>query len=266
MPGSNLVYPPPIDDPSVLILTPVKDAARHLDRYFGLIGRLAYPSHRLSLGMLESDSTDDTYARLQAILPGLRERFKSVTIVQRNFGFQIPAGTPRWSAPWQLARRVTLAKSRNQLLFAALRDEEWVLWIDVDLADYPADTLTRLLSTGKDIVHPHCVLRPGGPTFDTNAWRARGQERMDALRGGPPLVRLDAVGGSMLLVRADLHRSGLIFPPYLYGRESRFARNPSPFNRHGVGEVETEGLGMMAKDMGVECWGLPDLEVIHVPE
>lgn len=88
---------------------------------------------------------------------------------------------------------------------------------------------------------------------------------MDALRGRP-LVRLDAVGGSMLLVRSDLHRSGLIFPPYLYGRESRFARNPSPFARHGCGEVETEGLGMMAKDMGVECWGLPDLEVIHAPE
>ena len=62
----------------------------------------------------------------------------------------------------------------------------------------------------------------------------------------------------MLLVRADVHRSGLIFPPYLYGRESRFARNPSPFARHGVGEVETEGLGMMAKDMGVECWGFPN--------
>jgi Anp1 protein len=259
-------YSPAIDDPCVLILTPVKQAARHLDRYFGLISRLAYPSHRLSLGMLESDSTDDTYAHLTARLPGLRERFARVTIVQRNFGFQMPAGTPRWSAPWQLTRRVTLAKSRNHLLFAALRDEDWVLWIDVDLTDYPADILTQLLATGKDIVHPHCVLRPGGPTFDTNAWRDRGRERMDALRGGTPLVRLDAVGGSMLLVRADLHRSGLIFPPYLYGRESRFARNPSPLARHGCGEVETEGLGMMAKDMGVELWGVPELEVIHAPE
>ena len=177
-------YSPAIDDPSVLILTPVKQAAGHLDRYFALISRLAYPSHRLSLGLLESDSTDDTYARLQARLPALRERFERVTIVQRNFGFQMPAGTPRWSAPWQLTRRVTLAKSRNHLLFAALRDEDWVLWIDVDLTDYPADILTQLLSTGKDIVHPHCVLRPGGPTFDTNAWRDRGRERMDALREG----------------------------------------------------------------------------------
>jgi hypothetical protein len=67
----------------------------------------------------------------------------------------------------------------------------------------------------------------------------------------------------MLLVRADVHREGLIFPAFLYGRESRFARDPSPLTGHGVGEVETEGLGIMAKDMGVECWGMPQLEILH---
>jgi hypothetical protein len=250
----------------VLILTPVKQAARHLDRYFELIGRLEYPPERISLGLLESDSTDGTFERLQERLPALRERFAKVTLVKRDFGFQIPAGSPRWTPPFQLARRVILAKSRNHLLFAALADEEWVLWVDVDLADYPPDILTALLATGKDIVHPHCVTRPGGPTFDWNAWRNQGQERMDALRGGPSLVRLDAVGGTMLLVRADVHRSGLIFPPYLYGRESRFARSQSPFTRSGAGEVETEGMGIMAKDMGIECWGLPNLEIVHPNE
>jgi hypothetical protein len=259
-------YAPGIDDPSVLILTPVKQAAKHLDRYFELLGQLSYPRDRLSIGLLESDSTDDTFERLQARVPELRERFARVTVAQRDFGFQMPAGAPRWAPPLQLARRTVLAKSRNHLLFAALRDEDWVLWIDVDLDDYPADVLRQLLATGKDIVHPHCVTRAGGPTFDWNAWRDKGRVRMDALRGGPSLVRLDAVGGVMLLIRADVHRSGLIFPPYLYGRESRFARNPSPFDRNGVGEVETEGLGMMAKDMGVECWGLPNLEIVHLNE
>jgi hypothetical protein len=250
----------------VLILTPVKQAARHLDRYFELIGRLDYPPDRISLGMLESDSTDGTFERVQERLPELRERYAKVTLVKRDFGFQIPSEAPRWAPPFQLARRVILAKSRTYLLFTALEDHEWVLWIDVDLADYPPDILHTLLATGKDIVHPHCVTRPGGPTFDWNAWRNQGRERMDALRGGPPLVRLDAVGGTMLLVRADVHRSGLIFPPYLYGRESRFARKQSPFTRSGIGEVETEGLGIMAKDMGIECWGLPNLEIVHLNE
>jgi hypothetical protein len=256
-------YARAIDDPSVLILTPVKQAAEHLDRHFRLLDRLDYPHERLSLGLLVSDSTDGTLSQLQARLPDLRSRYARVTVAQRDFGFQMPAGAPRWAAPFQLSRRVVLAKSRNHLLFAALGDEDWVLWVDVDLLDYPPDVLRQLLATGKDIVHPHCVTYPGGPTFDRNAWRHGGRDRMEKLRGSS-LVRLDAVGTTMLLVSADVHRSGLVFPPYLYGRESRFARNPSPFTRAGVGEVESEGLGIMAKDMGIECWGMPDLEILHV--
>ena len=30
-----------------------------------------------------------------------------------------------------------------------------------------------------------------------------------------------------------------------------------------MGEIETEGLGMMAHDMGYECWGMPNLEIRH---
>lgn len=157
-----------------------------------------------------------------------------------------------------------LARSRNLLLISALQDEDWVLWLDVDLESYPPDVVTRMLATGKDILQPHCVTSPGGPTFDWNAWREKGRVRMDALRGGPDLVRLDAVGGTMLLVRADVHRFGLVFPAYLYGDRSRFARDTSPFTGgKGPGEVETEGLGIMAKDMGVECWGMPNLEIVH---
>ena len=65
----------------------------------------------------------------------------------------------------------------------------------------------------------------------------------------------------MLLVRADLHRDGLIFPPFRYGLESPWIRPLHP--AWGRGEVETEGLGILAKDMGVQCWGLPNLEVVH---
>lgn len=247
----------------ILILTPVKQAARHLDHHFAALARLDYPADRISLGLLDGDSDDGTYELLQARRPELEATYRRVTLLQHDYGFQIPAGMDRWAPPLQLARRVVLARSRNRLLFAALRDEDWVLWIDVDLEDYAPDVLTQMLATGKDIVQPHCVIEYGGPTFDWNAWRDKGRVRMDSLRGGAELVRLDAVGGTMLLVRADVHREGLIFPPYLYGRESRFARNPTPLVGRGVGEVETEGLGLMAKDMGYECWGMPNLEIVH---
>ena len=256
----------PSPTPRLLILTPVKDAEHHLDRYFEALARLDYPKPAISLGFLESDSEDHTYDVLVARLPELRREYARVTLIKRDFGFSLPPGQARWAHWLQVPRRVVLAKSRNHLLFAALRDEEWVLWLDVDVAEYPPSVLRRLLATGRAIVTPHCVMRPGGPTFDWNSWRDRGAVRMDALRDGPELVRLDAVGTAMLLVRADVHRDGLIFPPFLYGRASRFARDPSPLLGRGIGEVESEGLGLMAKDMGYECWGMPQLEIVHKNE
>jgi len=250
-------------DPRILILTPVKDAVEHLDTYFAGLAALEHPAASISLGLLESDSSDDTFSALQARLPELESRYARVTLVKHDFGFRFPPGVHRWADHLQLARRVVLARSRNRLLSAALRDEDWVLWLDVDVLEYPPDVIARVLATGKDIVHPHCVVEYGGRTFDENGWRDKGRARMDDLRGGPELVRLDAVGGTMLLVRADVHREGLVFPPYLYGRENRYARNPSPLTGRGVGEVETEALGLMAKDMGYECWGMPNLEILH---
>jgi len=155
-----------------------------------------------------------------------------------------------------------LAKSRNHLLSRALADEDWVLWLDVDVIAYPRDIVERLLAAGRDIVQPHCVTE-GGRTFDHNAWRDQGRLLMSDLRAEGDLVRLHAVGGTMLLVRADLHRDGLIFPPFLYGRASPFVRQPNPWLPDTVGELETEGLGLMAMDMGHQCWGLPNLEILH---
>ncbi|MGD1098572.1 MAG: glycosyltransferase, group 2 family protein, partial [Bryobacteraceae bacterium] len=167
----------------------------------------------------------------------------------------IPVGVPRWDDRIQVERRSVLAKSRNRLLFHALDDEDWVLWLDVDVIEYPDDILERMLATGRDIIQPHCVVDYGGPTFDKNAWRDQGRLHLDDLRGEGELVTLHAVGGTMLLVRADLHREGLIFPSWRYGKANARAR--------AGGELETEGLGIMALDMGYQCWGMPNLEIRH---
>ena|SRR2546426_9280698 len=250
----------------VLILTLVKDAARRLETYFAALARLTYRADHLSLGLLEGDSRDDSYAILAARLPDLQRRYRRARLWKRDFGFRIPEGMPRWAPVLQIPRRSVISRSRNHLLSRALDDEDWVLWVDVDVVEYPADIVERLLAAGRDIVHPHCVKRYGGPTFDLNAWRNRGRVHMHDLRGGPDLVRLDAVGGTMLLVRADVHRDGLIFPPYLYGRHSPLVRDPNPWCPTTVGELDTEGLGIMAHDMGYQCWGLPNLEIRHADE
>jgi hypothetical protein len=70
---------------------------------------------------------------------------------------------------------------------------------------------------------------------------------MDGLRHSAR-VDLDGVGGTMLLVDASLHRAGLRFPEL-------------PYRDH----IETEGLGLLARDLGVRPVGLPRVEVMHVP-
>ncbi len=201
---------------TVLILTPVKNATGYLDRYFTLLKSLTYPHNNISLGILETDSHDRTYARAEKKLPGLQSTFKKCGLWKRDFGFSIPAHRPRWASEVQVERRSVMAKSRNYLLFRALADEDWVLWLDVDVREYPPDIIQRLLSTGKNIVQPHCVLEYGGKSFDLNAWRDKGRYHLHDLRTEGDMVKLDAVGGTMLLIKADLHREGLIFPPFLF--------------------------------------------------
>jgi hypothetical protein len=179
-----------------------------------------------------------------------------VGLWKRDFGYRVPDGIHRGAEPIQIARRTVLAKSRNHLLFHALDNEAWVLWIDIDVIEYPPDIIERLLATGRDIVQPHCVLEYGGATFDCNGWRDQGRCHLDDLRDEGELVELDAVGGTILLVRADLHRDGLVFPAFPYGVAN-------PLIRKDCGELETEGLGVMARDMGYLCWGMPHLEVLH---
>jgi hypothetical protein len=244
------------DQPRILILTPVKDAADLIKTYCALLESLTYPHDRISVGLLESDSRDDTERVLRAALPPLERAFARVGYWRRDFGYQVPAVAHRGDPRVQRERRAVLARSRNHLLFHALDDEEWVLWVDVDLVGFPADIIERLLATRRNIIQPHCVLEYGGPTFDQNGWRDRGRLHLDDLRGEGEVVQLDAVGGTMLLVRADLHRDGLIFPPVPY-------RPGHPKARRGDGELETEGLGILADDMGETCWGVPGLEILH---
>jgi hypothetical protein len=248
--------------PTILILTPAKDAVRHLDTYFANLSRLTYPRELLSLGILEGDSGDGTHGELVRRVEALRSSWRSASVWKRDYGFVIPPGVPRYAHEIQLQRRSVLARSRNQLLFRALDDEEWVLWLDVDIIEYPADVIERLLATGKDIVQPNCVWQYGGPSFDLNAWRDQGMRHLHDLRAEGELVRLDSVGGTMLLVRADVHRDGLVFPAFPYGKANPRIRR----NNYWLGEIETEGFGIMAGDIGVECWGMPHLEIRHHPE
>jgi hypothetical protein len=242
----------------------VKNASRHLPRYLENLRRLSHPHENISLGFLESDSSDGTYDALRDEETALAKDFRRIKILHRDFHFYPVAS--RWTAEIQRERRSVLARARNQLFMRTLDDEDWVLWIDADVTEYPFDVIGRLLGFGKQILVPDCVHEYGGPSFDLNTFQLTGDPAalhesvhvagLAAPRGDGrrylfelrdhDIVPVDAVGGAMLLVDADLHRAGLVFPPF-------------PYQHY----LETEGLAAMARDMGIQPWGLPNLQILH---
>ena len=154
----------------------------------------------------------------------------------------------------------SLAKSRNQLLFRALDDEEWVLWLDVDVIEYPDDVIQTLLACGKDILQPHCVLDYGGPKRSTAMAGAIRAACISTICGMAAISRncMRWAGPCCWCARTCTSGRPRFFPPFLYGRHNPRIRGQDR------GELETEGLGIMANDMGARCWGMPRMEILHL--
>ncbi|KAI7887218.1 hypothetical protein K492DRAFT_121703 [Lichtheimia hyalospora FSU 10163] len=271
----------------VLILTPLKDSAHLIERYFDSVNRLTYPHHLISLGFLVSDSSDGTIEKLQDHARWISsqqsswQQFHRISIYQKDFDFDLPNTEERHAFGIQVERRKIMAKSRNTLLSAALSEEtSWVLWLDGDVLDYPSTMLQELIALDKDVLVPNCwwhsYNEEGG--YDKNNWQETHEslefqktlEEEDVLVEGYPelethrkllidmrfeneqtelfhTVPLDAVGGTCTLVKASVHREGAIFPTF-------------PFQH----QVETEGFAKMAKALGYQIWGLPNYLVYHI--
>ena len=62
------------------------------------------------------------------------------------------------------------------------------------------------------------------------------------------IIPLDGVGGTALMVKAEVHRDGAMFPPFAFYHL-----------------IETEGFAKMARRLGWGCWGLPNYFVSSLP-
>lgn len=272
--------------PSVLILSPLKKVSNHLDRYFTLLHSLSYPKNAISLGFLVSDSHDGSYALVrnhflnrQHTITNQTEKYRDVVLVHQDFGYD-PG--ENWldihGMRNQIPRRKVLAKSRNYLLFSALRPHhDWVLWIDSDVSHYAptlVEDLLRFTGPEKLILVPNSFWRDERGEehpYDRNSWRETAKSRkflqqtrevvvfegysaystgrvsLGEMRGGnESVVKLDGVGGTVLLVRGRLHREGLVFMPVPYEKA-----------------IETEALGKLALAMGYQPWGVPNHITLH---
>jgi mannosyltransferase OCH1-like enzyme len=256
---------------NIAIFIPVRDGEEHLTRCLELIERLDLPKERIKVVFCEGDSRDRTVEILNRLLPDLAARYRDARLLKLDLGVEIDR-KKRWKRQIQRRRRSAIAKVRNHLISNALDDsDDWVLWIDADVCDYPPNIVHRLLAEHEKIVVPDCVRETGGPSFDLNSFFSietrPGRGTYEFITGGlyqPPRdhfwrrhlhdvryldrVPLNGVGGTMILVHASVHRAGINFPDRPY----RFL-------------IETEGFGQMAMDAGVRPIGLPNVTIYHSP-
>ncbi|EAS34787.3 MNN9 protein [Coccidioides immitis RS] len=189
----------------------------------------------------------------------------------------------------QKIRREAMARARNSLLFTTLGPStSWVLWIDADIIETPPTLIQDLTRHNKPVLVPNCYqrymntekkkmdIRP----YDYNSWLDTDSSLALANRMGPDEIILEGyaemptyrtlmahladrspnrdtertmelhgVGGTVLLVKAEVHRDGAMFPAF-------------PFYHL----VETEGFAKMARRLGWKCYGLPNYFVYHYNE
>ena len=270
----------------VLILTPL---ARFYEEYWANLCALNYPHEHISLGFISpktpqgNEATKQLQEAVNAYQKGpLDQRFESVTFLRQDFESAITSQDEkeRHKMSNQAARRASMAKARNSLLFTTIGPTtSWVLWLDGDIVETPKTLIQDLTNFDKSIIVPNCfqryvtddgknAIRP----YDYNSWRdsdtaqelaskmgndeilLEGYAEMptyrtlmamlaetDDNRDKRRLMPLDGVGGTALLVKAEVHRDGAMFPPFSFYHL-----------------IETEGFARMARRLGYDSWGLPN--------
>ncbi|KAH6696996.1 mannan polymerase II complex ANP1 subunit [Plectosphaerella plurivora] len=273
----------------ILILTPLKDAAPYLSKYFELIAELTYPHDLIDLAFLVGDSTDDTMAVLAAELNRIQSRpdkvpFHSAMVVEKDFNFVLSQDVKeRHSFQAQGPRRKAMGRARNYLLATALKPEHsWVYWRDVDIVENPKSIIEDFVAHDVDILVPNIWFHRYVDgvdiegRFDYNSWvespkalklaaklpkdtvLAEGYKEFDTGRkymcrmgdrseNKDVELDLDGIGGVSIVVKADVHRSGINFPAYAFENQA-----------------ETEGFAKMAKRAGYRVVGLPNYVVWHI--
>ncbi|KAF3993071.1 hypothetical protein FT663_00895 [Candidozyma haemuli var. vulneris] len=216
-----------------------------------------------------------------------KSRFKKITILRQDTdALDSQLEKERHALKVQKERRSMMALARNSLLFTTISPKtSWVLWLDSDIVETPSTLLHDLIAHKKPVLSANvyqrfldengqAAIRP----YDFNNWIesedglkiAEGMNDDEIIVEGyselatyRPLMAhhydekgaqnaempLDGVGGGAVLVNADVHRDGAMFPPF-------------PFYHL----IETEGFAKMAKRLGYEVFGLPNYLVYHYNE
>ncbi|EPY52478.1 mannosyltransferase complex subunit [Schizosaccharomyces cryophilus OY26] len=270
----------------VLILSPI---ARFYPEYWKNLLKLSYPRNLITLGFILPSTRDgtkihrDLRAAVQSVQKGpISERFADVKIMIQDTGLSSgQSEKQRHEREVQKERRSKLASARNALLFSALGPKtSWVLWLDSDIIETPPTLIEDMTQFNKDVLVANCFQRKGEKLvpYDYNSWidsnvakeLASKMSKDDILLEGyielptyrtlmahlhdengdqKTLMRLDGVGTTALMVKAEVHRDGAVFPTF-------------PF----YNLIESEGFAKMATRLNYEVFGLPNYLVFHYNE
>lgn len=215
-----------------------------------------------------------------------KNKFKKITILRQDTpSLESQLEKDRHALKVQKERRSMMALARNSLLFSTIAPTTlWILWLDADIVETPPTLLQDMIVHKKPVLSANVYqryIKDGEPSirpYDFNNWveSEEGLKLASGLREDEIVVEgyaelatfrplmahfydeqgdstvempLDGVGGGAVLVNADVHRDGAMFPPF-------------PFYHL----IETEGFAKMAKRLGYEVFGLPNYLVYHYDE
>ncbi|KAI5301746.1 hypothetical protein KEM56_001402 [Ascosphaera pollenicola] len=272
----------------VLILTPLRDAAPYLEKYFDLISQLTYPHHLIDLGFLVSDSSDDTLGILSKELERVQSMpdraFHNAVVVKKDFGETLDmAVESRHGFEAQAPRRKAIGKARNFLLYSALKPEHsWVYWRDVDIVDSPEKIIEDFVAHDKDVLVPNIWYhqyedgRDIEGRFDYNSWQESetGLKLAASLPKDTVLVEgykefdtkrkyLVSMGDWRKNKDEEVHLDGIGGVNIIVKADVHRAGINFPCYAF-ENQAETEGFGKMANRAGYQVVGLPNYVVWHI--
>jgi len=244
---------------------------------------LGFITPKDSAGNAATKQLQEAIARTQSSAEGQRFKSITILRQDFDPPLASQSETERHKMENQKVRRAAMAKARNSLLFTTLGPAtSWVLWLDSDIIETPPSLIQDLASHNKPIIVPNCFQRyydenqksMSTRPYDYNSWidspnaqqLAKDMGKDDILLEGyaematyrslmaympngadadpEREVELDGVGGTALLVKAEVHRDGAMFPPFAFYHL-----------------IETEGFAKMAARLGWKSFGLPNYYV-----
>lgn len=234
--------------------------------------------------IVPSSASASASASASNIPPKLYKKFNEITVILQNQNGGMSRGE-RHDPHKQVERRTLIAILRNTLLYSVLRPlHHYVVWLDVDVYFLQESIIQHFIASNKDIITPACLFGEGDSDYDLNAWTGTrtvpSEEQLKVMDSGmksnyvpyhrqadfvrasrnklkddQEYVQLDSVGGTLLVVRAEVHLQGTSFPAYnVIG---------TTWKRQGWDGIETEGLCFVAGVGGWKCWGAPNWIIRH---